>query len=117
MAPQIHVPHRILPEQIGLLTKHVIYSPTVLVAEPLPRSRWQRHRRPPLLFPAPCRLNQHSSISVRKRQCDLWFPIRNAPGMAPSAAWRRKVLGGMPSASAASDKPIDRRLSKGDRII
>jgi len=117
MAPQIHIPHRILPQQIRLVSKHVIYSPTVVVAESLPGSRRQRHRRTPFLFPAPCRSNQHASRSVRKRQCDLRFPIRNAPGIAPSAAWRRKVLGGMPSASAASVKPIDRRLSSGERII
>src|SRR5262249_39621028 len=89
----------------------------VVVAEPVPRSCRQRHRSPPFFFPAPWCLNQHSSISVRKPQCHLRFPIPNAPGMAPSAAWRRKVLGGMPSALAASVKPIDRRLSRGERII
>jgi len=71
----------------------------------------------PFLFPSPCRSSQDSSRSIRKRQCDLRFPIRNAPGITPSIAWRRRVRAAIPSSSAASVRPIDRLLSDGDRII
>jgi len=43
--------------------------------------------------------------------------MRNAPGTAPSAACRRNVRAAMPSTCAASERPMDRRLSRGERII
>jgi hypothetical protein len=87
------------------------------MAKPFSARKGQHYRLAPFFLPPPWRSNQHSRTSVRNRQCDLRLPIRNAPGTAPSAACRRNVRGAMPSTRAASARPIERRLSSGERII
>jgi hypothetical protein len=117
MTPKIDVASGILGLQIWLVQEHLRHSPPISMTKPLSACGWQHYRLPPFFLSTPWRSNQHSRRSVRNRQCDLRLPIRNAPGTAPSAACRRKVRVGMPSTRAASASPIERRLSRGERII
>jgi hypothetical protein len=117
MTPKIDIASGVLGPQIWLFPEHLSHSPPISMTKRLSTCGWQHYRLPPFFLSAPWRSNQHSRRSVRNRQCDLRLPIRNAPGTAPSAACRRKVRGGMPSTRAASASPIERRLSRGERII